>query len=216
MDTGNLSGAEKQTLLNQNFELLAADLALPKAWRDAAGVITLRSDIRKSEPNGLSQTGSCIGANPVAFGESLRSRREPSVTELLAKRVSVLAASQQPAQACSLAFQSYIWEPKSALPVLQEVGRLQECRADRYVAAARIALGDSQAAADWVVLIKKVLSTQVPLPVNYGLVPRTSELSLLWMFPAEPTLREFSEWLFGSTESLLCRAGISKELTRHC
>ena len=41
------------------------------------------------------------------------------------------------------------------------------------------------------------------LPAAYGLVPRTSELSPLWIFPAHPALRELSEWLFANLESLL-------------
>lgn len=52
-------------------------------------------------------------------------------------------------------------------------------------------------------LLKKKISNRVPLPVSYGPVPRTSELSLLWIFPADPVLQELSEWLFAHPDSPL-------------
>ena len=62
-------------------------------------------------------------------GEELRARRDPSVSELLTRRIADIVRSSDPVQsnewklnfACELAFVLARWDSKAALPVLRSI-----------------------------------------------------------------------------------------------
>ncbi len=186
--------------LERSFAILAAADRLPEEWVESAEAITLRSDLRPS-PGGLQmQPGACGPgklAPPVA-GEVLRGRKNPSVAELLARRVATVASSKQPALACRLAFLAYLWDPETALPLLRSVSPLESCRRDRLVISARIERGDLLAAFEWALFIRQEVT-------NFAFHP--SELSPLWMFPENPFLSQLAESLFERPDSPLKMSG---------
>lgn len=167
--------------MDRLFNVLAADDGAAKEWLESADEM-LR--------------GSCDTHPrvPSAFGEPLRTRRGPSVSELMARRALQLAASKQEQESCRMAFLAYRWEPKTSLAALQAAGNLETCRSDTYVTAARIELGDVQAASQWAALVRQKGS-------KYAF--ETSGLAPLWMFPTNRVLEELAEWLFAGSESPL-------------
>ena len=187
--------ANKKDPLARSFQLLLNDSSSPDEWVESAEVITQHSGIERL--GDLHNEHHACDANtppPPLAGEPLRSRREPSVTELLAKRANVLRVSSQPEKACSIAFMAYLWDPQTSLPVLRQVSKLESCRRDASVTSARLAMGDTQAAADWSELIRNRRS---PFPLQ------TSELSPLWMFPNDAVLSQLAESLFSQPDSRL-------------
>ncbi len=77
---------------------------------------------------------------------------------------------------------------------MQAAGNLETCRSDTFVAAARIELGDLQAASQWAALVRQKGS-------KYKF--ETSSLAPLWMFPTNRVLEELAEWLLADAESPL-------------
>lgn len=185
----------------RSFDALADDHASAERWVESAEFITLRSDIELSDGGKVSREDGCNPQKraPAAYGEGLRSRQSPSVTELLAQRVGTLTATKHSNAACRVAFSAYLWEPQTSLPVLNIAADLEACRGDRLVTAARLSLGDQQAAADWAAIIR----SKAAEPGFF-----TPELLPLWMFPADPVLQETAEWLFAKPESQIGRAHV--------
>jgi hypothetical protein len=183
--------------IERNFAMLADDRSTPEEWLTAADTITLRSDF---QPNGSAYTISmdvCTPGKPAAspYGEVLRTRKGPNVAELLTKRTIALASSRSQGT-CQMGFMAYRWEPKTSLPALQAAAQFEPCRADKFVMAARLSLGDTQAASDWVPPIGKMANSFLPV---YDLAP-------LWMFPTDPVLEQIAEWLFDRPDAPLSPA----------
>jgi hypothetical protein len=180
------------------FEVLADDGASPKRWLEAAAYLTTRSDVQLAVGNSLMHTEVCDPEVPVPapYGEDLRSRHNPSVGDLLAKRTAALAAANSDL-ACRMAIKAVLWDRTSALPALRSAAALKFCRADRFIAIARLSFADPGAAADWATEMK----IQARLPVLSA-----QELSPLWMYPADPVLQETAEWLFARPDSPLSPA----------
>jgi len=176
------------------FEVLADDRASPERWLEAAAYLTTRSDVHLAV-GGLWHTEVCDPTIPVPapYGEDLRPRQNPSVSDLLAKRTAALAASNSDL-ACRMAIKAALWDRTSALPALRSAAALESCRADRFIAIARLSLSDPGAAADWATEIK--LEARSP-------VLSAQELSPLWMFPTDPVLQQTAKWLFAWPESPL-------------
>jgi len=93
----------------RSFELLADDHANPKQWLESAAFLTTRSDVQWSEGRTTSQEElaihrSCADVN----GKDLRTRQNPSVSELIAKRTATLVASGSDL-ACSMSVKAALW-----------------------------------------------------------------------------------------------------------
>jgi hypothetical protein len=177
------------------FEVLADDKASPERWLEAAAYLTTRSDVQLAFGNTLMHTEVCDPAIPVPapYGEDLRPRQNPSVSDLLAKRTAALVGSNSDL-ACRMAIKAALWDRTSALPALRSAAALESCRADRFIAIARLSLSDPGAAVDWATEIK--LEARSP-------VLSAQELSPLWMFPTDPVLQQTAKWLFALPESPL-------------
>jgi hypothetical protein len=85
-----------------------------------------------------------------------------------------------------------LWDGKTATPVLQQAATLKSCRANQFVAIARLSLGVPDAASDWAL----ELADHPKFPPL-----RNDELAPLWMFPADPVLQQTAERLFASPTS---------------
>ncbi len=177
----------------RSFELLADDRASPAQWLEAADYLTTRSDLQWSEGGKMSPPGACDPKKnaPDVNGRELRTRQNPSVMELLAKRTASLAQSGSDV-ACSMAVKAALWDLSAALPVLQQAAASKSCRANHLFATARLAVGIPGAAAEWA----------MELPGYPGFPPlRTDQLSPLWMFPDDPALLQTAERLFAQPDS---------------
>jgi len=182
-------------LLLRSFELLADDHATPEEWLQSAEAITLRSDIKRLGAVTSTEPGGCSPDKPIpkAFGEALRSHQNPSVSELLVKRTAWLALSETP-DTCHMAFMAYRWDPKATVSGLHLARNLEACRGDGLVTAARMAVGDSNAAAEWAALIRK----RVSKPEF-----QISELLPIWIFPDDAVMQQTADWLFNQSNSPL-------------
>jgi hypothetical protein len=178
--------------------LLADDKAGPERWLESANFLTMRSDLHWANGNTVTRTEACDPkkAVPPVYGEGLRERQEPSMSELLAKRTAILVASNSNL-ACRMAVDAALWDSRTALPVLRTAATLKSCRADHRVAAARLSVGDAGGAADWAAELRN-RATSPSLGIE--------ELAPLWMFPDDPVMQQTAEWLFTRPESPLSPA----------
>lgn len=189
----------------RSFAVLSDDSASPQSWLASADFITLRSDVDSSVA-GMIATGKgdrCDPGKPAPplHGESLRHRYNPSVNELLARRTQAMLATPdtgRPPAACKMAFLAFRWERASALPVLQQAGRAEACARDPKVAAARMLLGDTQAAVEW--------SNAIRRPDDQSFGDHAEDLLPLWLFPNDAALAAAAEWLFAAPEAPLAPA----------
>ena len=139
-------------ILDRWYAMLRDDSAGRDRWLEAAGGIVQAAN--DNRPPGF---GAFMAATrprppdaPPMKGEVLRSRRDPSVSELLARRVADIARSHNPLQipdielirACELAPVLHRWDDKAALPVFRalmalcregiELRRKEGPQADQY------------------------------------------------------------------------------------
>lgn len=138
------------TRAERSLEMLADDNATPQQWLESADFLTTRSDLQGPEGDRVSPAGACDPDKPAPAvnGEAFRTRRNPSIGELLARRTATLVAEGSDA-ACGMSVKAALWDGTTALPVLQEAATLRSCRGNYMVAIARLSLGDQNAAFDW-------------------------------------------------------------------
>lgn len=180
------------------YSILSDDNAGPGRWLEVAGQIVSTRSAHAME------------------GEALRSRTNPSVSELLAKRVADLADRGEPGasrlssldESCRLALSFAKWDRKAALPTLAE--QVKRCRAQMetnrddlfnsiayYVAGItdeRILGGDEQGAGDYIAWLKMFT------PKDSGF--RTADcLEPIWRFPDNAALRAAAAGMFNDPAS---------------
>lgn len=95
--------------IDDAFRVLRSDDASMTQWLDAAVAINGGRPMAESCDPGASR--------PPKPGEHLRSLTNPSVLDLLRKRIEY-AAAKLPSVACSLAFEAYHWDRPNSLPLL--------------------------------------------------------------------------------------------------
>ncbi len=192
------------------YRMLRDDAAGPERWTEAALGI-----VRPKAPTGSSAAIMAFGAyrmlrpetSPMV-GEALRSRRDPSVSELLARRATQLAAS--PAgfdvhhRAGTMAMILDRWDEKAALPVIRttmarcleqiELNREQNSGVNvdevlvTHMAAftlIRMAAGDRLALEEYAAWARKTS----PAELKYRTI---ACFEPMWRFPNDPSIREAS------------------------
>jgi hypothetical protein len=112
--------------------------------------------------------------------EELRDRKNPSVSELLAKRVSQMQPSSL---ASAVALALYQWDPHASLPSLQKISYYPMNRESQLIAA-RLQLGDETAGQEWAQSLRP------------DQVMRPQELAPLWASPENETLKAVARSLF--------------------
>ena len=149
-------------------------------------------------------------------GEELRSRRDPSVSELLARRVNDVARSAAGFSlnhACSLALILERWDHNAALPVIRRMTdrcledidtkrgynagvNLDEVISDYFAkfTLIRAEAGDLAALDEYAVWFRKTR----PEELKYRAVDC---LQPLWKFPEHPAILEAARWLFNDAQS---------------
>lgn len=115
------------------YRTLADDRASPREWLDAAGAIVRSEDVQVVSTSDAFRTTVTRplppGVRPKRDGESLRDRKNPSVAELMARRVNDIdpggpvggngPAEQKVGSANQMAAMLAEWDGTAALPVLR-------------------------------------------------------------------------------------------------
>jgi hypothetical protein len=165
-------------------------------------------------------------------GEELRSRRDPSISDLLARRTLEIAHAPRPQttpnvelqNACGLAILLHRWDPKAALPVIRTLmtearesvdrdrsgGYGQFDRLVEYVARftlIRARAGEPAALTEYAAEIRK-WDPEKDHPHRFDV------FEPIWSYPDDPAIREATRWLFNDPGSpwaaLLRKPGSSR------
>ncbi len=120
------------------FKVLADDTASPDEWLQAAGNIVQPVDVSVSPSSMIggwvTVPNRAPGEKPKLRGEALRAKKDPSVAELMGKRMETVRSSGEPGsravwsigKACTLANDLYHWDENAAVPYLRRM--VQVCR----------------------------------------------------------------------------------------
>ncbi|HEY2155367.1 MAG TPA: hypothetical protein VGH33_07040, partial [Isosphaeraceae bacterium] len=212
------------SLVDRWYRTLAADVAAPDQWLQAAGNIVRRENV-SIVPGSTAftqtvTTGLAPGARPKLRGESLRDRKDPSVAELMAIRVKEidpgepverdsrnrLAVSSANRMASMLAE----WDIEAALPVLKaRVERTARAVQAGQKAGARVhgleigiaeltelrtQAGDPEALGDYAAWIRTLT------PYHYDFFP-SGLFAPLWRNPDDPSIAAAAADLFEDPKS---------------
>jgi hypothetical protein len=181
------------------FRVLADDRAKPEAWAHAASVLMEREDVAHAGGS-MVWSGATVRTKPKSdkiVAESLRGRRNPSLTDLLVKRVG---QSGELELATHLALQLAKWDRKAALPIVKEqMKRSRKGGKDAFFLDLVNACGGDQAAldeyADWLRALKR------PDPDRDSRFHWGNTLYPLRTYYRHPRLAEASDWLFNDPSS---------------
>jgi hypothetical protein len=203
------------------FRVLADDASPPEQWLEAARNLTQPSNVtvvRGSMAFGGSVTTGPAAGPPGLRGELLRARRGPSVTELMARRIDVLAGRTKgsgddpPATAaCEMAALLGAWDARGGLAAItrqaqralassaaaagdRSHGRGLAARCVAALTTIRIQAGDGAALgeyAKWIVGFK---------PEDLDWYPEET-LAPLWQNAGRPAAERAGEALFGDRRS---------------
>ncbi|MHB9023161.1 MAG: hypothetical protein ACYC7E_03165 [Armatimonadota bacterium] len=200
------------------YRTLVDDAATPKQWMEAIKLITQPVNITNvPASNWISEIRVKPGEQPPMRGESLRGKKDPSVSELMAKRIAQLAARKEGnsndlfmlADTVGTALAFADWDGQAAVPTLQELSR--HCRMAKdyrgmingrmagslaQLTLARARNGDPMPWDDYYVWIRSCKPDE-SLNDNLSVIFKP-----LWFAPDEPTMRETAAWLFTDPGSL--------------
>jgi hypothetical protein len=197
------------------YRTLRDDAAGRDRWFEAAGGI-----VEASDNAGLFAAAGPRQPTPRPMkGEELRSRRDPSVSALLVRRISEITRSGDPLSmpdinlhaACQLALILNRWDSKAARPILRalmtqcldgiDLGRKQNGQADqglaRFVSQFTMirARSDDHAALDqYAAWVRKTDPKELEHQDIACFEP-------LWTYPDYPAIAEAARWLFNDPKS---------------
>ena len=198
--------------------MLQDDSAGYSLWMEAAASIIQPTD-QVGSPVLWAHVAALVPSAAPMKGEELRSRRDPSVSELLARRV--LQTARDPQQrttnsselegACDLALLLNRWDPKAALPVIRALltqvrESVDRDRSEGYsghytlmVYDARFTLiraraGEPAALSEYAAEIRK---NDPGKDRPYSL----DAFEPMWTYPDDPAVREAARWLFNDAGS---------------
>ena len=198
------------TLLNDN--------ATPDAWAEAASNIVLPDDADLFSGWGVGMMGHNPGS-PVHFrGEILRSKTNPSISDLLIKRLKETMAAKAPKSPFPLEAPKKLvtslakWDGKNQVETLRwYCGELQKIilpQTDNNgpgqiqdlvsTCLRRHELGDSQALSEYAQWLRAADAQKLDkLAQMYG----AFFLSPVWSYPDDPAMVSLSQWLFEDPKS---------------
>jgi hypothetical protein len=186
-------------LAERYFRVLADDKAKPAEWADAASVLMEREDVALAGGT-MVWTGAVVRTRPPSdrlVGESLRKRKNPSLTELLVRRI---CQTKDAKTSATLALRLATWDGKAAVPILTSQMKKDTGARDpsRYVKMidARLKAGDKSALDEYAVwlrglrpaVLRRTWYGNIFLPlVDHGDHPKIAK-SAAWLFndPASP------------------------------
>jgi len=201
------------------YSVLADDSASQEQWLEAASSIVRPIDVTV-EGEWITVPQRKPGERPVMRGEPLRSKKDPSLAELMAKRVEQMtpgsplrgsADAFSMHNACKMALHLADWDIEKALPTLrQQVKRCREIMAEeksttswtvtvlgKYIAEftlERVRGKDPEALREYTEWLRSTQPEMLDHPLEHVLRP-------LWRHQDEPLIAETTKWLFASDES---------------
>ena len=200
------------------YGILLDDRANPDAWAEAAGNIVLPDDAELFAGNGVMMMSHPSGA-PVRFwGEALRGKANPSVSDLLIKRLKESLAAKDtrpffPLEAPKkLAAALAKWDGKNQIETLRWYGvELQKIiltetdsngpgEIDDLIKTylERVEAGDAQALSDYAQWIRAADASKLDkLAHLYG----ATFFSPVWSYPNDPVIVALTKWLFEDSSS---------------
>jgi hypothetical protein len=194
-------------LIDRMFRVLANDEAESSQWLSAARFLVEPEEVAYA-PGTTVFSGGAVrrrlkpGEKPRFKGEAFRSRKDPSLTELIVKRIGQINDVEEAAE---LALNLARWDQKAALPVLTD--QMKRCAKTRHRAVidltdARLEAGDKAALdeyAEWILGVNLEGFDRHGSYVPFG---------PMWNHPEHPSIRAAAEWLFNDPKSpwvpLLC------------
>lgn len=208
------------SLTDRWYRTLRDDTAGRDRWLEAAGgIVQAREDPAPPGLVGLGVARPRKPNPPPMKGEELRSKRDPSVSELLARRASEIARSGNPLSipdrglhhACQLAVLLHRWDDKAALPVLRtlmarclegiEHDRKQGRQADRGLAGfmaqftvLRAGAGEREALDEYAAWARGARPEEMESQALARFEP-------MWIYPDHPAIAEAARGLFNDPKS---------------
>ena len=206
------------SLTERWYRTLRDDSSGYDRWSEAAASIVQPTDQAGPAVQGAHVRASESSAAPMK-GEELRSRRDPSVSELLARRVLQIARAPRQRtipdveleRACGLALVLDRWDRKAALPVIRALMTQARESVDRdrsegygqfftlveYIARftlIRARAGEPAALAEYAAEIRKC-DPEKDQPHSLD------AFEPMWTYPDDPAVREAARWLFNDPGS---------------
>jgi hypothetical protein len=206
------------SLTERWYRTLRDDSSGYARWSEAAASIVQPTDQVGPAVQGAHVRALEPSAAPMK-GEELRSRHDPSVSELLARRVLQIASAPRQRtipdseleRACGLALLLDRWDPKAALPVIRALMTQARESVDRdrsegygqlitlveYIARftlVRARAGEPAAFAEYAAEIRKC-DPEKDQPRNLD------AFEPMWTYPDDPAVREAARWLFNDPGS---------------
>jgi hypothetical protein len=203
------------SLTDRWYRTLRDDAAGRGRWLEAARGIVQAND----NPGPITAAGPREPTRPRLKGEELRSRRDPSVSELLGRRVSEIAGSGDPSStpdlnlhaACQLALNLYRWDGNAARPVFRtlmtqcldgiDLNRMQGWGTNRWRGSfvtqftlIRAKAGDRAALDEYAAWARKSHPRELELQGIACFAP-------MWNYPDHPAIAAAARWLFNDPES---------------
>lgn len=192
------------------FRILADDRAEPGRWLEAAGWMTQEEGVRPGSPPRKP------GEVAPLKGDSLRARRDPSVTELMVRRErAILAGSKSSVRelnaACGMGAILRSWDEPVARPIMKDLIRAcreafaaepnKEQRTEVPVATFsqfvidQAKHGDRDALDEYAAFIGDATPKRLEYAMGQGFEP-------MWLYPAHPSIEAASRTLFADPKSL--------------
>ena len=206
------------SLTERWYRTLRDDSSGYARWSEAAAGIVQPADQVGPAVHGAHLRALESGATPMK-GEELRSRRDPSVSELLARRALEIANAPRPRttpnveleKACGLAILLHRWDPKASLPVIRALMTAARESVDRdrsegyaqiftlmeYIARftlIRARAGEPAALAEYAAEIRK-WDPEKDHPRGLD------AFEPIWTYPDDPAVRQAARWLFNDPGS---------------
>ena len=194
-------------LVERWYRTLQDDSAPPGQWAEACGMIAMPESPRALPSSRTSR--------PSPRGESLRDRRNPSVSDLMIRRARQLkvqpfagSLNQGFSGACEIASYIVAWDGKAALPLLKEMSDACRERSDRFKAEGayqsvdgllgwalaqfirdRVDLGDASALDDYAAWLRTTPPKVLQYNTEGALIP-------LYLHPEHPAIAAAARWMF--------------------
>ncbi len=207
------------SLTERWYRILRDDSAGYARWSEAAAGVVQPGDQAGPAVPWASGPGTPAEMQAPMKGEELRSRRDPSVSDLLARRVLQIARAPRQRtipdieleRACGLALVLDRWDRKAALPVIRSLMTqarevVNRDRAEGYnqyqglvnyvaqFAVIRARGGEPAALAEYAAEIRK---SDPERDNSNSLAP----FEPMWTYPDDPAIREAARWLFNDPGS---------------
>jgi hypothetical protein len=183
------------------FRTLADDKASPDEWVWAAEFLVWKGNVEHLRetivwPDSTARSKAPLGGKAKHQMEVLRSRKDPSVSELLTRRISQVS---DPDKAAQLGLSLNEWDRATARPILPAL--MKRCREEKdwtrfvHLTLARAEAGDRKALDEYAEWAKTLMPDTAGDSLSFLAFAPMSR------YPDHPAIAKAAEWLFGNKAS---------------